>query len=69
VVGADDSVLIYKREPPPPGDVVVMGSGGALVSIDKLRRVLGFEPPVSRARALELTLAWAQHARIISGSR
>jgi predicted dehydrogenase/nucleoside-diphosphate-sugar epimerase len=68
-VGADDSVLIYKREPPPPGDVVVMGSGGALVSIDKLRRVLGFEPPVSRARALELTLAWAQHARIISGSR
>jgi nucleoside-diphosphate-sugar epimerase len=67
VVGADDTLPIYKREPPRGGEIVFMGSGGALVSIGKLRRVLGFEPPVPRARALELTLAWARHARVVSG--
>ena len=40
-----------------------MGSGGALVSIDKMRRVLGFEAPVPFARACELTLQWARHSR------
>jgi predicted dehydrogenase/nucleoside-diphosphate-sugar epimerase len=67
VVGADDSLPVYKREGRASGDIVTMGSGGALVSIDKLRRVLGFEPPVPLARALELTLQWARHSRVISG--
>jgi nucleoside-diphosphate-sugar epimerase/predicted dehydrogenase len=67
VVGADDSLPIYKREASASGDIVAMGSGGALVSIDKLRRVLGFEPPVSHPRACELTLQWARHSRVISG--
>jgi nucleoside-diphosphate-sugar epimerase len=67
VVGADDSLPVYKREARASGDIVAMGSGGALVKIDKLRRVLGFEPPVPFARALELTLQWARHSRVISG--
>jgi predicted dehydrogenase/nucleoside-diphosphate-sugar epimerase len=67
VIGADDSLPVYKRETGSSGEIVTMGSGGALVSIDKLRRVLGFEPPVPYARALELTLQWARHARLISG--
>lgn len=36
-----------------------------LVKNDKARSVLGFAPPVARDRALELTLAWLKHARII----
>jgi predicted dehydrogenase/nucleoside-diphosphate-sugar epimerase len=67
VVGADDALPVYKREVPAAGEIVVMGSGGALVSIDKMRRVLGFEAPVPFARACDLTLQWARHSRLISG--
>jgi len=66
VVGADDALPVYRREARAPGEIVVMGSGGALVSIDKLRRVLRFEAPVPFARACELTLQWARHSRLIS---
>jgi nucleoside-diphosphate-sugar epimerase len=66
-VGADDSLPVYKREAPATGEIIFMGSGGALVNIDKLRRVLGFEAPVPFARACDLTLQWARHARVISG--
>jgi predicted dehydrogenase/nucleoside-diphosphate-sugar epimerase len=66
-VGADDSLPVYKREAPAAGEIIVMGSGGALVSIDKMRRVLGFQAPVPFARACELTLQWARHSRLISG--
>jgi hypothetical protein len=66
VVGADDALPVYKRVAAGAGDIVVMGSGGALVNIDKMRRVLGFEAPVAFARACELTLQWARHARLIS---
>jgi hypothetical protein len=64
MVGADDSLPVYKREAATPQDIVEMGSGGALVSIEKLRRVLAFEP-VPRQRALDLTLGWVKHARIV----
>jgi len=67
MVGADDSLPVYKRDPRGEGDIVVMGSGGALANIDKLRRVLGFQPPVAFERAMELTLAWARHAHVVSG--
>ena len=67
MVGADESLPIYKREAGVAGDIVVMGSGGALVSIDKLRRHLGFEVPVPYARAMDLTLQCARHARVVSG--
>src|SRR5207244_8051575 len=65
MVRADDALPIYRPEPPALRDVVHMGSGGAVLSIGKVRRVLGFEPPVTRARALELTLDWVWYARII----
>ncbi|MGE3539935.1 MAG: NAD-dependent epimerase/dehydratase family protein [Candidatus Tectimicrobiota bacterium] len=65
-VGADDALPVYTPSSPVSHDPVVMGSGGAVLSIAKLRSVLGFEPPVSRERALGLTLDWARHARIIS---
>jgi predicted dehydrogenase/nucleoside-diphosphate-sugar epimerase len=65
MVGADDSLPLYRREPRAPADVVEMGSGGALANIDKLRRVLGFERPVGRDRAIALTLEWVRHARVV----
>jgi predicted dehydrogenase/nucleoside-diphosphate-sugar epimerase len=65
MVGADDSLPLYRREPRSPIDVVEMGSGGALANIDKLRRVLGFERPVGRDRAMALTLEWVRHARVV----
>lgn len=37
----------------------------ARINADKIRRVLGYEPIVGRERALELTLEWARHARIV----
>ncbi len=41
----------------------------AEVTAAKARRVLGYEPVVSRQDALELTLAWAQYSRIVPDSR
>jgi predicted dehydrogenase/nucleoside-diphosphate-sugar epimerase len=40
----------------------------ARVSADKAARVLGFRAVVPRHRAMELTLAWARHARILPRS-
>jgi predicted dehydrogenase/nucleoside-diphosphate-sugar epimerase len=65
LVKADGSLPLYRRTQHRPRDIVEMGSGGALVSIDKARRVLGYCPPVPRARALELTLEWIKHARLV----
>jgi predicted dehydrogenase/nucleoside-diphosphate-sugar epimerase len=65
LVKADDSMPIYRPEPAPPDDPVHMGSGGALLNIEKLHRRLGFKPTVSRAEALQLTLDWVRHARIV----
>jgi predicted dehydrogenase/nucleoside-diphosphate-sugar epimerase len=69
LVGADESLPIHRRDIAETGEIVTMGSGGARVSIDKLQRVLGFEPPVSRTRALDLTWQWAQYARVVSPAR
>ena len=40
----------------------------ARVSTDKAKRLLGFGTIVPRERAMQLTLAWAQHARILPGA-
>ena len=37
----------------------------ARVSAAKAARVLGYQPIVARPRAMELTLAWARHARLV----
>jgi predicted dehydrogenase/nucleoside-diphosphate-sugar epimerase len=40
----------------------------ASVSAEKARRMLGFEPVVTRERALALTLDWARFARVVPSS-
>lgn len=55
MVGADDSLPIYHREAAAPAAQCHMGSGGALVSIEMAKRLLGYEPIVSREQALDLT--------------
>jgi nucleoside-diphosphate-sugar epimerase len=65
LVKADGSLPVYFRQPAPSCDLVEMGSGGAVVNIDKARRLLGYEPVVPRDRALELTLEWIKHARLV----
>lgn len=65
IVRADGSLPVYRQEPPRSSDIVHMGSGGAVASIDKARRLLGYAPVVPRERALALTLDWVRHARIV----
>jgi predicted dehydrogenase/nucleoside-diphosphate-sugar epimerase len=65
LVKADGSLPVYRRATSTIGDFVEMGSGGAVVSLEKARRLLGYEPVVSRQKAMELTLDWIKHARII----
>jgi predicted dehydrogenase/nucleoside-diphosphate-sugar epimerase len=64
---AMDRPMIYRR--PAAG-----GSGAPFrvtprrgaICIDKARKVLGYQPVVSREQALELTWEWVRHARIVS---
>ena len=62
--------FIYRPQPgaSPDGDMFVIDPLRARVSSEKAARVLGFEPAVPRMRAMELTLAWARHARIVRAS-
>jgi hypothetical protein len=46
-------------------DIVVMGSGGSVLSMEKARRVLGYAPLVPRDRAMDLTLEWVKHVRLV----
>ena len=65
IVKADNSLPVYRREAPAAGFRCHMGSGGAVVSIDKARAQLGYEPSVGRAQALELTVQWVRYARLV----
>jgi nucleoside-diphosphate-sugar epimerase len=65
MVGANGSLPVHRRESLAVNDWVEMGSGGAVVSIDKARRLLGYDPPVRREVALALTPAWVKHARLV----
>jgi predicted dehydrogenase/nucleoside-diphosphate-sugar epimerase len=60
-----DAAVIYRPSPvSSEGDLVYTGEA-AHVSIDKARSGLGFDPPVSRDRAIELTTAWARYAHLL----
>lgn len=48
------------------GGTVEMSAASFLVNSEKVRRVLGAVPVVSRQRAMELTLEWVRHARLVS---
>ena len=66
LIKADDSPPIYVPEcRPKPSLLVKMGSGGSVLSIQKLRSLLNYEPLVSREEALEKTLAWVKYAQIV----
>jgi len=65
IVKADDSLPVYRRDAPAASVRCHMGSGGAVVSIDKARAQLGYEPSVGRAQALELTVQWVRYARLV----
>ncbi len=68
IVKADDSLPVYHRDSAGGECLCHMGSGGALVSIDKARKLLGFEPPISRDQSLQITLDWVNHANLIHRS-
>ena len=38
-----------------------------LMIIDRARRTLGYETIVKRDRAMELTLDWVKHSRVLQG--
>jgi predicted dehydrogenase/nucleoside-diphosphate-sugar epimerase len=64
-LGADELLLPLYRRPEPEGkDWAEFGSAGFLVSSAKAQQVLGWQPLVSRSRAMDLTLEWVQSARL-----
>ncbi len=62
-----EEAFIYRPNPAPVQEtsVFTVDPIAAAVSARKAARILGFQPVVSRQRAMELTLAWARHARIV----
>jgi len=62
-----DEAFVYHPNPVRKDDLApfVVDPIHARVSVEKARRLLGFEPVVPRARAMALTLAWARYARIV----
>ena len=66
IIGANDELPIYRRSSlAESGEIAEMGSDSVRISIDKVCRALDYRPIVSRERALELTLEWVQHARLV----
>jgi nucleoside-diphosphate-sugar epimerase len=65
IVKADESLPVYRPEAMSPSDVVEMGSGGAMLSIEKARSALEYKPRVPRPEALQRTLEWIRHARLV----
>jgi nucleoside-diphosphate-sugar epimerase len=62
-----DRPLVYRPPAADPAPRIVMNPREAFVNPGKARRVLGFAPAVPVDRALELTLAWIRHARLVPG--
>jgi predicted dehydrogenase/nucleoside-diphosphate-sugar epimerase len=64
-----DTPVVYERPQaaPPAAEDFEFELTRAGVSNAKARSVLGFAPRVPRERAMQLTLDWARHARIVGG--
>jgi predicted dehydrogenase/nucleoside-diphosphate-sugar epimerase len=62
-----EEAFVYRPNPSSGEDpgVFAMDPIHARVCAEKAARMLGFQPAVTRRRAMELTLAWARHARIV----
>ena len=61
---AADGLALYCLPEPEGKDWLDWDSAGFLVSSAKAQRVLGWQPLVSRSRAMDLTLKWVQYARV-----
>jgi predicted dehydrogenase/nucleoside-diphosphate-sugar epimerase len=57
-----DKLPLYRQPEPETKEWAQYGSAGFLVSSTKAQQVLGWQPSVSRSRAMDLTLKWVQHA-------
>ena len=56
---------LYRQPPVPVANMFEFEISRPLVNIAKARAVLGYVPVVPRARAMELTLQWVRHARLL----
>ena len=60
-----DAAVVY-REPAPRGGLeVVFRIDPTDIVADKARTVLGYSPALTRADAMDRTLAWARYARLL----
>lgn len=57
-----DRLPLYRLPEPEGKHWAECGTAGFLVSSTKAQQVLGWQPLVSRSRAMDLTLQWVQHA-------
>lgn len=63
-----DAAVVYRPDTEAEPDLLVYDGENARVSIVRLETDLGFVAPVSRDRAMLLTLEWAHHARLMPPS-
>jgi nucleoside-diphosphate-sugar epimerase/predicted dehydrogenase len=59
-----EAVMVYRRPTPVPDDLMKVRRRSGLVCIKRACRLLGYEPPSSREKALQLTLAWIRNSRV-----
>jgi predicted dehydrogenase/nucleoside-diphosphate-sugar epimerase len=64
-----DPAVIYRPALAGAAETVLYYGEAAHVSIARAQTDLGYEPPVDRARATALTVAWARAARLLPASR
>jgi predicted dehydrogenase/nucleoside-diphosphate-sugar epimerase len=60
-----DAPVVYRPVQPTASPPLTMSFIPARIGIDKARKLLGYEPALSRSEALETTLAWVRHTRLI----
>ena len=60
-----DAAVVYREPPPARGLEVVFRIDPTDIVADKARTVLGYSPALTRADAMDRTLAWARYARLL----
>jgi predicted dehydrogenase/nucleoside-diphosphate-sugar epimerase len=59
-----EAVAVYRRPPTEAGPTVQFGPHPGVIRTTRAQQILGYGPAITRARALELTLAWVRHAHL-----
>jgi predicted dehydrogenase/nucleoside-diphosphate-sugar epimerase len=58
--------LVYQEAQPEVGrEPLILNPFPARIGLDKARRLLGYQPLVAEPRAMELTLQWLRHSRLV----